>query len=184
MKNKIAYLLYVFVCFMVVLLTYNFYAQTKRTITDKTIKPLSSHTIKMYQEQFDTNQTFGYLWGIQEPKQKIDIKKTVSVKDTNTTILAVTQEKDKICIAENCYRFLGIYYKANVPYISFYSKKFKKGLQDFSLHQTLDKTLYIKDIKHNRLFLADKNSTREWRFHLFDVNATKYKPKENNETDF
>ncbi len=184
MKNKFAYLLYGFVSLAVVLLAYNYYGESKRAIADKTIKSLNTDIIKMYQEQFDTNRSFGYLWGIKEPKQKSDTNATNSMKNENNATLLVTQEKSKICIAENCYRFLGFYYKAGVPYISFYSKKFKKGLQDFSLHQTLDKTLYIKEIRDNRLFLADKNSSREWQFQLFDVNATKYKPKENNETDF
>ena len=184
MKNKLVYFLYAFTALMVVLLAYNFYGKTKRTVTDRTIKTLNSQTIKMYQKQFNTNQAFGYLWGIQELKEKSDINKTVNQTDINTTILPVTQEKGKICIADNCYRFLGFYYKEGVPFISFYSKNFKKGLQDFTLQQTLDKTLYIKEIKHNRLFIADTNSSREWQFQLFDVNATKYKPKENNETDF
>ena len=184
MKNKLVYLLYASVALVIVLLAYNFYGQATRAITEKTIKPFKSRTIKTYQEEFTTNQTFGYLWGIQEAKKKSDVNETVSLKDANTTTLSVTQEKSKICIAGNCYRFLGFYHKAGVPYISFYSKNFKKGLQDFTLHQTLDKTLYIKEIKHNRLFIADTNSSREWQFQLFDVNATKYKPKENNETDF
>lgn len=182
MKNKFTYLLYGFTVLVVVLLAYNFYGQTKRAIADKTIKSLNTCTIKMYKEKFDLNQTFGYLWGIKEPKKESVAIVKVIHKDMNATILSVTKEKGKICIAKNCYRLLGIYYKAGIPYISFYSKKFKKGLQDFSLHQTLDKTLYIKEIKHNRLFIADTNSSREWQFQLFDVNATKYKPKENNET--
>lgn len=183
MKNKIVYLLYGFIAFLVALVAYNFYGSSKRIIVGKTIKSLNTHTIKMYQERFDTNQTFGYLWGIKDLKKKIDTNKTIILKDINTTILPVTKEKSKICIANNCYRFLGFYYRAGVPYISFYSKKFKKRLKEFSLHQTLFKSIYIKEIKQNKLFLADKNSTREWKFELFDVNATKYKPKENNETD-
>ena len=184
MKNKVVSLIYAFFALIVVLLAYNFYAETKRAVADKAIKPFHNQIITMYQEQFDTNQTYGYLWGIQDLQQKSDVNETVERQDTNTSILAVTQEKGKICIAENCYRFLGFYYKAGVPYISFYSKKFKKGLKDFTLKETLDKTLYIKEIKQNRLFIADTNTSREWQFQLFDVNATKYKPKENNETDF
>ena len=184
MKTKITYFSYIFLSFIVVLLAYNFYTQTSRAIADKAIKPLNSQIIEMYQEQFDTNKTYGYLWGIEDLQKKSDTNQTVDFKDTNTSILTITQENGKICIAENCYRFLGFYYKAGAPFISFYSKNFKKGLKEFTLHQTLDATLYIKEIKHNRLFIADTNSSREWQFQLFDVNATKYKPKENNETDF
>ena len=184
MKNKIVYLLYAFVSLVVVFLAYNFYGQETRAITEKTIKPFKSHIIKTYQEKFTTNQTFGYLWGIKEAKRKNDVNETVCLKDTDTSMLSVTQEKGKLCIAKKCYRFLGFYHKAEVSYISFYSKNFKKGLKEFTLNETLDATLYIKEIKHNRLFIADANSSREWQFQLFDVNATKYKPKENNETDF
>ncbi len=184
MKNKIVYLLYGFIAFLVALMTYSFYGSSKRTVVEKTIKSFKSNTVKMYQEQFNTNQAFGYLWGIKEPKKKRDTNKTVILKDINTSIVPVIKEKNKICIAKSCYTLLGFYYRAGVPYISFYSKEFKKGLKEFSTHQVLSKTIYIKEIKHNELFLADKNSTRKWQFQLFDVNATKYKPKENNETDF
>ncbi|ADN08324.1 hypothetical protein [Sulfurimonas autotrophica] len=183
MKNKITYLLYGFVCLVVVLLAFNQYGNSKRTTVGKSVKPFNTNIVKMYQEQFDTNSSFGYLWGIKNEEKKSDTNTTENVKDENSTELVVTQEKSKICIDKNCYRFLGFYYKAGVPYISFYSKTFKKGLQDFKLHQMLDKTLYIKEIKHNSLFLADKNSSREWQFQLFDVNVTKYKPKDSNETD-
>jgi hypothetical protein len=187
MKNKLIYGVYIFVSLVVILLAYNWYGSTQRATASKSLKSLNTKSIKMYQEEFDTNRSFGYLWGIKNAEKKSDVNITQAMKnqnDENSTELLVTQEKSKLCIDKKCYRFVGIYHKAGVAYISFYSKEFKKGLQDFRLNQTLDKTLYIKKIKHNRLFLADKNSTREWQFHLFDVNATKYKPKDNNETDF
>ena len=184
MKNKIYYVLYGVASLVVILLAYNFYGQSKRAVLDKTIKSLDKSMIKMYQEQFDINKSFGYIWGIKEKKIKNDINKTVILKNTNSTLTSIFQKGNKICIAKNCYRFLGIYYKGKTPYVSFYSKKFKKGLQDFSINQILDKTLYVKELKHNKLFLKDKNSSREWSFQLFDVNITKYKPKENNETNF
>jgi len=180
MKNKLAYSLYFIVLFAVVLTTYRFYGNSQKNIMQKSIKLLNMTTIKIYKEKFDTNRSLGYLWGIKDTSKPKDTNQTKSILSDNNATLHVTQEKNKICIAENCYRFLGIYYKKDRAFISFYSKVFKKRLKDFKLHDTLDKTIYIQDIK---LFLADKNTTRIWKFQLFDVNATKYKPKDINETD-
>jgi hypothetical protein len=184
MKNKFTYSIYAFVSLVVVLLVYNQYGSAKRTPTGKSIKTLNTKTVNIYQEQFDVNRSFGYLWDIKDQeKKKSDSNTTQDIKETNSTELAVTQEKNKICVEKNCYRFLGFYYKAGIPFISFYSKVFPKGLEDFKLHQILDNTIYIKDIKNTKLLLADKNSSREWQFQLFDVNVTKYKPKDSNETN-
>jgi len=187
MKNKIVYSLYAIVSLIVVLFAYKWYGNSEKITKQKTIKSLNTKIIQTYQQQFDTNRSIGYIWGIDDDKKKIDTnatEKTKTTRETKQVKLLIKQEEKKICIDKNCYRFLGIYYKAKTPYITFYSKSFTKGLEDFKLHQTLDKTVYIKDINANTLFLADKNSTRKWQFQLFDVNVTKYKPKDTNETNF
>lgn len=183
MKNKSVYLLYGLACLLVILLAYNRYENNKIIIVHKNIKTLNTDIIKMYQEQFDINKSLGYLWGIKDKNKKNDSNTTKNKKNKNNTQLVVIKSKNKICIDKNCYTLLGFYYKKGVAYISFYSKTFKKGLQDFKIYQPLYKTIYIKKIKQNKLILADKNSTRRWQFQLFDVNATKYKPKDNNETN-
>ena len=183
MKNKLAYTLYAIALLTVILSAYKFYGSSQRDITKKSIEHLDMTTIKMYQKQFDTNRTFGYLWGIKDIKKAKDVNKSKSLHSDSNATLHVTQENNQICIAENCYRFLGIYYKKDTPFISFYSKVFKKRLKDFKLYDTLDKSIYIQEIKHNQLFLADKNTSKIWKFQLFDVNATQYKPKDINETD-
>ena len=180
MKNRKPLLLYLAVVLLTIFFAYDFYDDTQRTVTGRTIKELRSDTIKMYKEKFDMNKAFGYLWGIKESADAL------TQDDSNTTndILQVKKKGGALCIEKECYRLLGIYHKGKVPYVSFYSKKFKNGLQDFTLNERLDKTIYIKGIKHAEVVIADENSSREWKFKFFDVNATKYKPKENNETDY
>ena len=173
MKNNPALLIYGLTVFVVVFLAYNRYDKTRNIQTDKAIVPLDSHTIDMYRTQYDINQSFGYLWGVGEPKRKTSVKP----KRRKVPKRRVKQKHNTLCIAESCYHFLGIFYRGGVPYISFESKRFKKGFQDFTLHQTLDSTLYIKSIQNDRIILAERNTSNEWVFHLFDVNVTQYKPK-------
>jgi len=183
MKNKIAYAIYTVAVIIVILSAYRFYGSAQRRVMQKSVKHLDMATIKMYKEQFNTNKAFGYLWGIKDANKPKDTNQGKSTKSDNNATLHIIQKKNQICIATKCYRFLGIYYKRENAFVSFYSKSFKKGLKGFKLHSILYKTVYIQKIQRNKLVLADKNTTRTWRFQLFDVNVTKYKPKDINETD-
>jgi len=184
MKNRKIFLLYLFVLCIVVLLAYNRYTSKQNISVSKTILPLPKQTVTIYKKQFDTNRSFGYIWGIANEKKKTEMVATKDEHKHKKHELHITQDKSSICIEKSCYRLLGIYHKGKVAYISFYSKTFKKGIKDFTLHEKLDKSLYIKSVKDTTLVIADKNSSKEWRFKLFDVNATKYRPKDTNETDF
>ena len=175
MKNKMAVMLYILIAFTVVFMAYDFHDITSREVSGRAIKQLDEGVIKAYKEQFDTKQPYSYLWGIKEAKKKV-LKKQKTKK--KSTILQVTQKGSELCIGKECYRFLGIYNKNGVDYGSFYSKKFKKKLRDFTEEQVLDKGLFVKEIRNNELVVAERNSTREWHFRIFDVNAAKYKPKD------
>jgi hypothetical protein len=180
MKNKFYLFLYLFFVLITLSSAYNYYSYKKGIFVEKSILTLNDELLKEYKTSFDTKRTFGYIWGL---KDVVQDEQNKNIKDKNDTI-EVVQKEQELCIEKNCYRFLGVYFKKQKAYVSFYSKNFKKGIADFTVNEMLQKPFFIKAIKHNKLSIADANNSREWQFTLFDVNVTKYKPKDINETDF
>jgi len=182
MKNKFYILVYILLAFMTFFIAYNFYTTKNRQVNKKTILNLKNNAFSRYKEDFNMSRNFGYIWGLQNQQVKVDENETNETAVIATKILTVTQNKSSLCVKKDCFRFLGLFYKKNRPYISLYNKSFKHKINDFTIGENIAYTLYIKEIEHNEALLGDTNSSREWKFKLFDVNTTKYKPKDINET--
>ena len=182
-KNKNLYFIYGMSIFFGVLFAYHNFDKNKDNITtQKTIEILMKDKIKVFTETFDINDSMGYIWGIKDVQIKVEDENKSKI--SNPVQQIIKQGKNNICIDKKCYRFLGFYYKKNVPYVTFYSKEFPKGIKDFTLHEKITNTLVVDKIIYNKLFLTNENNTAKWHFKLFDVNVTKYKPKDINETDY
>jgi hypothetical protein len=179
MKNKALVWIYLFLLIVVVFFSYRFYTASSSMESSKVILELNTTTLNSYYHRFLIPEDSGYIWGIKKPKKIEKILKEVTEKKTRK----IEQDNTKICIDDNCYRFLGIYYKAKTPFIVFYNKNFKKGLRNFHLDEFLFDTVYLKKLEGRKLFLEDNKTKEMWQFKFFDVNATQYKPKDINETD-
>ena len=182
MINKFLLYFYIVVIVLVVFLSYNYYSNKKNTVNKKIILLYNDDIFKEYKKTFDLNQSFAYIWGLSEAKKKIineDINKSI---DINTSIV-IKKNKSSLCVNKDCFRFLGLYNKKNDLFVSLYNKNFKSKIKNFIKDENIAYTLYVKNIYKNTVIVADTNSSDEWNFKLFDVNATKYKPKDINESD-
>ncbi|UCN00594.1 hypothetical protein LCX93_01375 [Sulfurimonas sp. SWIR-19] len=182
-KNQI--LFFLFTMTVIFLLAYDFFDKKNYRTHKKDILEVDAKPFEQFTKVFDTNRTFAYMWGIKE--QVIQTKELNSTKEqeSNTTNYTITKEKNRLCIDKNCYRFLGMYYKEGAKYVVFYGKTLPNNhIAAIGYKQTLQEPLYIKEIRHNHFTVAQNNTTKEWQFDIFDVNATKYKPKDTNETQY
>ena len=182
MKNKFIFSIYLLFILITVFLAYNYYSKNNSYINEKTILSPNLKIFAKYKESFDTNKSLGYIWGLKD-----EVTKKVIVENNETNIskigmLQVVKKDSSICVKKDCFRFLGVFTKKDKPYISLYSKNFKHKIDDFSVGNLISYSLYVKSVTHSKVTIEDKNSSREWSFQLFDVNATKYKPKDINET--
>jgi len=181
MKNKIYILFYLFLLGVIIVFSYNFYDTKELFFNKKVILSLNDEAFLQYKEKFDLNKSFSYIWGFKRvqtanKKQKVDI---------NSKLLEVTQKGNLLCVhKDDCFRFLGIFKKHKKLYTSFYNKNFRHGIDDFTISDTIGYDLSIKKIFSNRVIIQEKNTSRVWEFQLFDVNTTKYKPKDINATSF
>ena len=182
MSSRKQILLVILVMSITFFLAYDFFPTKKYITHEKDIIQLESKAFKKFTQAFDTNRSFAYIWGIKE--KTLQEQNTIKTLDTNTTKWKIKKEKNKLCINANCYRFLGMYHKQGKNYVVFYANKIPKNhIAALEAKQMLQKPLYIKEITHNHFTIAQSNTTKEWQFDIFDVNATKYKPKDTNETD-
>jgi len=178
MNNKFSLFLYIIIIIIGFFVNYNFY-QSNNIITDqKIIRTLDPTVFQMYKKQFDLNKSFGYIWNIKDSISKKETEQNTFQK------IEVKQKNHQICIRKKCYKFIAIYSKGKQYFITFYSKNFKKGIKNFTESDEITDSIFVSKISKNKISLAEKNSARKWEFTLFDVNITKYRPKDINETVF
>lgn len=148
----------------------------KFELPSKTVLSLDDKIFDMFKQKYKTNRDFNRYWGFSEEKAKMDIKEN----NTTTRLLKVTKKEgeNRLCIASSCYRLLGIHYINSNAIVTLYNKKFKKRVKDYSLHETLEANITIDAISSHSVLFKELNSSRSWKFKLFDVNQTKYKPKD------
>ena len=114
-------------------------------------------------------------WGI--VKKKIVGKKTTKELNGSKQV-KVTLKAKTLCIEKECFRLLGLFQKEQQHYASFYNKNSKEKVQQFLVGEIMNSTVKIKSIMKKNIVFSDINSTREWNINLFDVNSSKYKPKD------
>jgi len=178
MKNKLFVLLYLILLVVTLFLAYNFYDSQNSQVNEKAILSFDESALLQYKEQFKERKKYAYIWGFKEKVKKKNIKKKKAKKKKVSKQLQVKQKGSSLCVKKDCFRFLGIFYKKDKAYISLYNKHFKHKLQDFTKGEKIAYSLFVKDIAHHKVVIADKKSSRTWTFKLFDVNVKKYKPKD------
>ncbi len=184
MISKQEKVVYFIVLLGVFLSAYNFYTDTKNNTKPRTLLEFDAAKLQTYMQSFDTNRSLNYIWGFKNEVKKVVKKQTDENNESNASkILLVVQKQQQICVEKNCFRLLGIYYKKQTPYVTLYNKDFTNNMDSFTSMQKLVKTLHVGTITTDSVTFIDTNTSREWNFRLFDVNATKYKPKDTNETN-
>ena len=116
-------------------------------------------------------------WGILPKKVNKKINKKVDLVKKISKVLVILKNKT-LCIEKECFKLLGIFQRGHHDYASFYNKNSKKTVKDFLAGEIINRSIKIKSIVKKSIVFSDINSTREWSINLFDVNSSKYKPKE------
>ena len=171
-KNKTV-IFYLFLALITFFISYQFFESKEGFIGGKKdIFELNDTAFQEKMKIYDTKRFYGYIWGIKEERKK-------KIKRSQEYI--IKKEKNSICIDKSCFTFLAIVQKKSILSALFYSKKFHKNhIKSLTFNEVLSESLYIKKITRNSVTLFDKNSTTQWNFKIFDVNKTKYKPKDKN----
>ncbi len=181
MKNRTWVLLYVLVLVLIVFFEYK---KDDTTLTQNANmhykleknQELDSFLLS-YVKIVENNITLNKLWKIVPKKVKVKPK----VEDNKTKeiqLIEVTLKNKTLCIEKECFRLLGIFQKSKHKYASFYNEKSKERVKEYLVGESLYASIKIKSIVKKRVVFSDTNSTREWNINLFDVNSSKYKPKE------
>jgi len=143
---------------------------------------LNTSVFKTFLKQPKTDRSVAHLWGLQGRSK--DIKKDLlDENQTQEQIKSkgpeITQTQNALCIEKSCYRLLG-FYKKNRDYVSFFNKDIEPHIQTITKGDNLNNFVELESINKNTITLGEINTTRKWKFSLFDVNTTKYIPKQEN----
>lgn len=145
-------------------------------VRSKEIATLDTTKLQNYTSPIDINRSKNSFWGIKEPQLAEQEETNTSLEETE--LLRVTQEKNALCITDDCFRLLGTHYENKKAYVSLYNSKLKNKIKSFSMGDDLKEGVFVASIAQNEVVFGELNSSRLWSFRLFDVNTTKYKPQE------
>ncbi len=176
MKNKKQLLIYISVLIIIIVNQYSLSKDIEYSKMDKEILDLNTTIITMHQIQYETDDNLDIYWNFSSKKKEPVVKPIEKINN----IISIEKIKNKniLCIEKSCYRLIGIYQQRNTLIISLYNSKLKIKLKTFNINDKLESTVLISNIQSNTIEFSDLNSTRKWYFKTFDVNQTKYKPKE------
>lgn len=175
--NKRHVSIFFFFLLLVFFMQYKSSKFTEYKLPSKTVLSLDTKVFNMFSKRYETDKDFNPYWRFS--KEKVDLL----TKEKNTTtaeLLNVTKKKgeNRLCIASSCYRLLGVYLTNSSAIVTLYNKGLKKRVKEYSLHDTLESNITIDSITSHSVLFKELNSSRSWKFKLFDVNQTKYKPKD------
>jgi len=179
MKNSIWILLYLLILLLIVFFEYNKSNNKIQNTSVYEYKIEENKALKIlfleYMKESNISFDIDSQWGI--VKKKTEEKN--STKELNVTKeVSVTLKENTLCIEKNCFKLLGIFTEDNKEMASFYAKESKEKVQQFLVGEIMSVTIKIKSIMKKNVIFKDINSTREWQMKLFDVNSSKYKPKD------
>ena len=126
-----------------------------------------------------TDSSVAYLWGLQKTNKEINkdlLDENKTNGQTKSKEPAITKTKNALCIEKSCYRLLG-FYKQSKDYVSFFNKDMQPHIKTITQGENLNNRIELESINKNTITLSEINTTRKWKFTLFDVNITKYTPK-------
>jgi hypothetical protein len=178
LKNKNIILIFILLFAFVAVNEFRQQKQTSYQKPAKTILKLNKTILSNYTSKLDENEDIDGFWGL--PKKAKKAKKIQ--KDTNSTMQKPTIKKQKnkniLCIDKSCYKLLGIYHVKKRAFVALYNKTLKKSINSYAKNSVLELFVKITNISNDTVNFSEINSTNHWSFKLFDVNQTKYKPKE------
>jgi len=162
-----------------IFISYKIYDKPSVQLFPKVLSTPNLEQIEYYTKHFDTNRSFGYLWGISDNLTLR--KKEKKNSDAELQKLAKVVVRDnKICIDKDCYFVIGLLVKGDEKFTLIYSKNLKNGLESFAKDDIVADRILIREIFDNSVLFYDINTSLEWKFKFFDVNVSKYKPKDYN----
>ena len=111
---------------------------------------------------------------VERVKEKEKGKATKSIFD----LVEVKPKEKTICIKNSCYSFLGIIKNKNRLSFSLFNVNQKPMIQEFYKLDTIEDRIKITDIQNYSITIEELNSSKKWKLKMFDINISKYKPKE------
>ena len=180
MRNSVWIVLYVTLLIAVV---YFEYKNSNKITSDSLVhkykieqnKRLDTYVLE-YIKPLSLTSVSDKQWGIVFNK----VKKKVKKEENNERKRLIVTVKDKtLCIEEKCFRLIGVVFDDKKKYqVSLFNKNLKNKIKLFTVNETVVSTVCIKKITQRMVLFVDKNSSRTWKIKLFDINTSKYKPKD------
>ena len=142
------------------------------------IKKVNVTQNSKFQIHYSLEKDYNLYWGYSANVIKEEEQEDKNVTQENHVEIKQKDSTNVLCIENSCYRLLGISQERGNYKATFYNNQFKSRLIDFKLNDILENVVRVEAIVINKIKLTEINTTNSWIFSIFDVNQTKYKPKD------
>lgn len=130
------------------------------------------------------------LWGLNKSKL-LENREKKELKESNKKVETVKENKSKeynvdvkyrtICVEKHCWELVGIMTIDGIQTLTLLSKEKKRKLELFKIGDELLPNIIIEKIKGESMILLNKEKNKEIILKLFDVDLSKYLPKNEKE---
>jgi len=173
--------IYIALTLLMYLSVYKFFDKEDYISTKRDILKFDKDIFDKRMSKLTVNEYFNYLW-LEKNNNILENNMNDLNKGKKGNLINI-KKPYTICINSNCFRLIAILKKNNIAYAAFYSKQFPKDhIKLFNESTQLYNNLIIKKVFDDSVVFSEYNTTQKWKIFLFDVNASKYKPKDSNET--
>lgn len=181
MKYK-HFLLYVIIVILSIFSEYKYSSNLKYESQQKKIyKFQNEKVLSNYSYYFDQNITYGIFWDMENEELLLKNGQDSS-KQQKKFKIKFDSTKDSICINTSCNKLLAVKFIEKEPYVIFYNETLNKKIFSLKKGDLLDDYLRVEDILNTKVVIKEPETDNSWTIKLFDVNQTKYLPKDKNES--
>jgi len=177
LSNKVM-LFYLIITLIIVYVEFNSSILKEYKLPSKSVLTLNKKIFGIYQKESSTVGNLNEIWGVSREIIVVDTNESNLSKASKITEVIKEKKKNVLCIKKSCYRLLGVHYNKKRAFVTLYNKNLKEKVKDYKIKDNLESNIFVKNITLNHVDFKEINSTREWSFETFDVNQTKYLPKE------
>ena len=180
--NKKNTLLFALIAIVIIFIKYEPSKLDNYKLDSKAILYLDEVVFEMYHKKYDTNKDLNRYWGYSKELSAEEIamrEKALNEKiDKKKTKITYENGKNVLCIIDSCYRLVGIHYNYRTPIVTLYNKDLKEKIKNYKKKDIIDKKVIVNNISSHEVEFINLETDEKYYFEQFDVNQTKYKPKE------
>jgi len=174
-KSKLVYM-YLLLATLIVVLEWIPLDDISPTTLSKEKVEINQKDLDLWKKQYDENKSSNEKWGLPKGAEEFALN---TLEDENTSQqVQVSIDQQSICINKSCYRLLGIKMKTQEFAVVLYNINTKEKITEYYEGDLLEHNISVNQVLAQSVKFINEDTQEDWKLEIFDVNETKYIPKD------